>query len=91
MLLQDYCRHSELVYFLDHGFYELPPTRALAADGLHLSFEGTAILASPLRQLFVTRFSDAVSSWRTCVPATYRAPAEENSVRRNEAAAGFDT
>lgn len=88
MLLQDYCRHSWLVYFLDHGFYELPPTRALAADGLHLSFEGTAILASHLRQLFVTRFSDTASSWRTCAPAANRAAAKENPVTINEASVG---
>ncbi|KAH9367120.1 hypothetical protein HPB48_014742 [Haemaphysalis longicornis] len=37
-LVRDYCRHSWLVYFLDHGFYDFPANRVLAADGLHLSF-----------------------------------------------------
>ncbi|KAH9367274.1 hypothetical protein HPB48_013497 [Haemaphysalis longicornis] len=51
-LVRDYCRQSWFVYFLDHGFYDFPTNRVLAADGLHLSFEGTAVLACHLRQLF---------------------------------------
>lgn len=79
-LLRDYCRHSWLVNFLDHGFYYLPASRVLAADGVHLSFEGTAIFASHLRQLLITRSSDTTTSWRTCTPNAPHAPLKESSV-----------
>ncbi|KAH9384088.1 hypothetical protein HPB48_026080 [Haemaphysalis longicornis] len=79
-LLRDYCRHSCLVNFVDHGFYYLPASRVLAADGVHLSFEGTAIFASHLRQLLITRSSDTTTSWRTCTPNAPHAPLKESSV-----------
>ncbi|KAL1422827.1 hypothetical protein MTO96_021687 [Rhipicephalus appendiculatus] len=34
-LLCNYCRRSKKVFFVDHGLQWLPPTRVLAADGLH--------------------------------------------------------
>lgn len=48
------CHRKELghgVRYLDHAFHELPPWRVLAADGLHPSFEGVAMLALHFRRL----------------------------------------
>ncbi|KAH6920691.1 hypothetical protein HPB50_028321 [Hyalomma asiaticum] len=48
------CHRKELghgVRYLDHAFHELPPWRVLAADGLHPSFEGVAMLALHYRRL----------------------------------------
>ncbi|CAN7945728.1 unnamed protein product, partial [Ixodes hexagonus] len=39
------------VYYIDHGFTDLPPQRFLAADGLHPSFEGVALLAQHLKEV----------------------------------------
>lgn len=90
-LLRDFCRHSWLVYFIDHGFYGLPSNRVLAADGLHLSFEGTAILASHLRQLLFTRVSDTTSSWRNSVPSASPAPVELTPESENGASADLQS
>ncbi|KAH6933582.1 hypothetical protein HPB50_016617 [Hyalomma asiaticum] len=49
--LRDFCRHSRRVFFLDHGFEWFPSARVLAADGVHPSFEGVALIASHIRQL----------------------------------------
>ncbi|KAH9379068.1 hypothetical protein HPB48_016493 [Haemaphysalis longicornis] len=67
--LKDCCQHSWLVYFLDHGLSDLPANRVLAADGLYLSFQGAAVPASHLLQLFIPRHSDTTSSWHTCTPS----------------------
>lgn len=71
---------------LDHGFYYLPANRVLAADGVHLSFEGTAIFASHLRQLLITRCSDATTSWRTCTPNAPHARVKDISVHDDSSA-----
>ncbi|KAH6947108.1 hypothetical protein HPB50_017090 [Hyalomma asiaticum] len=44
--LRQFCRGSTHVFYVDHGFEFLPVHRVLAADGLHTSFEGTALLAT---------------------------------------------
>lgn len=38
------------VFYIEHGFLALPPWRFLAADGLHASFEGVAILAQHFKE-----------------------------------------
>ncbi|KAL1430204.1 hypothetical protein MTO96_015270 [Rhipicephalus appendiculatus] len=67
-LLCNYCRRSKKVFFIDHGLQWLPLTRVLAADGLHVSFEGVAIIASHIRELCCNRFHGVTSSWRDCAP-----------------------
>lgn len=42
-------RSSDRVFYIDHGFDELRPQRFLAADGLHPSFEGVALIGHHLR------------------------------------------
>ncbi|KAH6927401.1 hypothetical protein HPB50_003263 [Hyalomma asiaticum] len=69
-LLRSYCKHSSLVHVLDHALEWLPPARVLAADGVHLSFEGAALVASHVRQLCFDSPSQATpTSWEDCAPA----------------------
>ncbi|KAH9384515.1 hypothetical protein HPB48_026523 [Haemaphysalis longicornis] len=47
------CRGGVLgprIFYIDHGFLTLPPWRFLAADGLHASFEGVAVLAQHFKE-----------------------------------------
>lgn len=68
-LLRVFCRRSRLVSYLDHQFEWLPPSHVLAADGLHLSFEGVALLACHIRQLCFNNPKDMGSSmWTDCAP-----------------------
>ncbi|KAH6938126.1 hypothetical protein HPB50_007112 [Hyalomma asiaticum] len=62
------CRRSAKVFFTDHGLQWLPLTCVTAADDLHVSFEGVAIIASHIRELCCKRFHGATSSWRDCAP-----------------------
>ncbi|KAH9359725.1 hypothetical protein HPB48_002404 [Haemaphysalis longicornis] len=46
------CQRKELgadVRYIDHALHELPARRVFAADGLHASFEGVALLAEHFR------------------------------------------
>ncbi|KAG0424343.1 hypothetical protein HPB47_028422 [Ixodes persulcatus] len=43
-------RRSQRVFYLDHGLLSLPPARVLAADGLHQSFEGVALISQHLSE-----------------------------------------
>ncbi|KAH6932882.1 hypothetical protein HPB50_010490 [Hyalomma asiaticum] len=64
-LLRSFCGRSRNLSCLDHMFEWLPPGRVLAADGVHLSFEGVALMASHTRQLCFSSPSEATStSWR---------------------------
>ncbi|KAH6929163.1 hypothetical protein HPB50_023962 [Hyalomma asiaticum] len=63
-LLQGFCRRSRNVFYVDHGFEWLLPFRVLAADGLHPSFEGVALIAARIRQLCIKRTKVTFSSWR---------------------------
>ncbi|KAL1472730.1 hypothetical protein MTO96_039143 [Rhipicephalus appendiculatus] len=49
-LLLRHCRKTSGLFFIDNGLEWLPPSRVLAADGLHRSFEGVALMASYLHQ-----------------------------------------
>lgn len=76
-LLREFCRHSRCVRFIDHGFQHLPARRVLAADGLHPSFEGVAVLASHIRELCFTQKRCNPPGWRevACTAAQARAGA----------------
>ncbi|KAH6930706.1 hypothetical protein HPB50_017398 [Hyalomma asiaticum] len=58
-LLRSFCGRSRNLSCLDHMFEWLPPGRVLAADGVHLSFEGVALMASHIRQLCFSSPSEA--------------------------------
>lgn len=83
-LLHNYCRRSKKVFFVDHGLHWLPLTRVLAADGLHLSFEGVAIIASHIRELCCKRFLGTTSSWRDCPPCEPPERSTPTSPRRRQ-------
>lgn len=63
-LLRRYCRKTKGLFFLDHGFEWLPPCRVLAADGLHPSFEGVALMASHLHQTLRRTYGRTDTTWR---------------------------
>lgn len=90
------CHRKELgrgVFYLDHAFHEMPPWRVLAADGLHPSFEGVAMLALHYRGLLTTRTSrwhplvsqparnGALAGAGSPVPGENMAPADSSSSR----------
>ena len=67
--VKDYCRKPGKVTFLDHDFTSLPPLRVLAADGLHPSFTGVAILAANLKALLQRGPSTTSPGWSSEIPA----------------------
>ncbi|KAH7960780.1 hypothetical protein HPB49_023359 [Dermacentor silvarum] len=65
--ISDACLKSLLsrkAFFVDHGFQYLPPSRVLTVDGLYLSFEGVAVMASHIRELCCKHPDNDVSLWR---------------------------
>lgn len=52
-LLRQHCRRTRSLYFVDHEFEHLPPGRVLAADGLHPSFGGVALIAGRLQHVLL--------------------------------------
>lgn len=67
-LLRSFCKGFSHLSILDHMFEWLPPGRVLAADGLHVSFEGVALMSSHIRQLCFDSPGEASStSWSDCV------------------------
>lgn len=62
-LLRNHCRQVKGLFYLDHELQWIPPVRALAADGLHPSFEGVAIMASHLQQLLRRELRRAPPTW----------------------------
>ncbi|KAH6933762.1 hypothetical protein HPB50_018118 [Hyalomma asiaticum] len=80
--LRQLCRRSRQVFFLDHALEWFPPKRVLAADGVHPSFEGVALMASHINYLVLRHSSHPwSSSWCNHAPikpvqqATSPAPA----------------
>lgn len=63
-LLREFCRHSRCVRFIDHGLQHFPACRVLAADGLHPSFEGVALLAGHIRELCFLQQRCNPPGWR---------------------------
>ncbi|KAG0443988.1 hypothetical protein HPB47_014311 [Ixodes persulcatus] len=51
--LRDHCRRVAGLFYIDHAFHHLPPTRVLAADGRHPSFCGVALLAGNLHRVLL--------------------------------------
>ncbi|KAG0420272.1 hypothetical protein HPB47_003587 [Ixodes persulcatus] len=49
--LRGHCRRVAGMFYIDHAFHHLPPTRVLAGDGLHPSFCGVALLAGNLHRV----------------------------------------
>lgn len=81
-LLRNFCRRSRTTFYLDHGLEWLPAARVLAADGLHVSFEGVAIMASHIRRLCLRRPSDD-TTWCSFASADPRSQTTQDSPRHN--------
>ncbi|KAH6919429.1 hypothetical protein HPB50_029583 [Hyalomma asiaticum] len=76
-LLRRHCFWKGKVFFLDHGLQWLPPGRFLAADGIHPSFEGVALIASHLRSVLLRNAAKSVSGWLDHAPRSSSAPTED--------------
>ena len=63
--------------FLDHDFTSLPPRRFLAADGLHPSFSGVALLAQNLKGRLHQGYSSTPPGWSSEIPAATTNPPQE--------------
>ncbi|KAL1484702.1 hypothetical protein MTO96_032421 [Rhipicephalus appendiculatus] len=63
-LLRRHCRKTSGLFFIDHGLGWLPPCRLLAADGLHLNFEGIALMASHLHQTLHRSYARTETTWQ---------------------------
>ncbi|KAH6926234.1 hypothetical protein HPB50_015884 [Hyalomma asiaticum] len=70
-------RRSAHVFYVDHGFEFLPARRVLAADGLHTSFEGTALLASHIKDISFVEKRNSLSEWNE--PTVAEAAATETA------------
>ncbi|KAL1473471.1 hypothetical protein MTO96_038644 [Rhipicephalus appendiculatus] len=67
-LLRAHCRRSRTLFFIDHALEWLPPGRVLAADGVHPSFEGIALIAGHLRSLLLRNTVRSPSTGLTMHP-----------------------
>lgn len=76
-LLRNFRRRCRSTFYLDHGLEWLPAARVLAADGLHVSFEGV-IMASHIRRLCFQRPSED-TTWCCYASADPRSQTTEYS------------
>lgn len=60
-----YCRRPSKVSYVDYQFEQLPPRRFLAADGLHPSFMGVALIAETLKSALGRGDFEATTGWST--------------------------
>ncbi|KAH7983257.1 hypothetical protein HPB52_010521 [Rhipicephalus sanguineus] len=60
-----YCRRPSKVSYVDYQFEQLPPRRFLAADGLHPSFMGVALIAETLKSALGRGDLEATTGWST--------------------------
>ncbi|KAH6923902.1 hypothetical protein HPB50_009206 [Hyalomma asiaticum] len=60
--LKQFCRRSRHVFFLDHALEWFPPRRVLAADGVHPSYEGVAVMATHIKYLALRHAPHASAS-----------------------------
>lgn len=74
--VKTYCQTPSKVTVLDHEFTSLPPRRFLAADGLHPSFPGVALIAQNLKGLLQRGGSWTSTGWSSEIPAD-RNPSRE--------------
>ncbi|KAM7297254.1 MAM and LDL-receptor class A domain-containing protein 2 [Ixodes scapularis] len=56
-------RRSQTVFYVVHGFEDLPPRRFLAADGAHPNFLGVAVIAEHLRGILPREAAPSPPSW----------------------------
>lgn len=63
--IKRYCRRPSKVTYLDYGFESLPPRRFLAADGLHPSFSGVALMAQTLKTILRRGKMETAPGWCT--------------------------
>ncbi|KAL1485085.1 hypothetical protein MTO96_010469 [Rhipicephalus appendiculatus] len=61
--IKAYCRKPGKVSYVDHEFDQLPPRRFLAADGLHPSFMGVALIAETLKGALCRRDLEVTTGW----------------------------
>ncbi|KAL1446371.1 hypothetical protein MTO96_047376 [Rhipicephalus appendiculatus] len=76
-LLRAHCRRSRALFFIDHALEWLPPGRVLAADGVHPSFEGVALIAGHLRSLLLRNTVRSPSTWLDHAPLGLPGPPSE--------------
>lgn len=62
-LLRAHCRRSRNVRYINHGMEWLPSGRVFAADGLHPSFEGVAVMTSHLQQVLLRNSARSAHAW----------------------------
>lgn len=75
-LLRRHCRQTKGTFYLDHELEWLSPVRVLAADGLHPSFEGVAVMASHLQRIVLRDQRRAPPTWLDEPVTTPTAPTE---------------
>lgn len=61
--VEGYCHTPSKVKYLDHEFTSLPLRRFLAADGLHPSFAGVALLAQNLKGILLRGDIQTAPGW----------------------------
>ncbi|KAL1421801.1 hypothetical protein MTO96_022848 [Rhipicephalus appendiculatus] len=65
-LLRAHCCQSSMLFFFDHALEWLPPGWVLAADGVHPSFEGAALIAGHLRSPLLRNMEAEAEPPYTC-------------------------
>ncbi|CAN7993797.1 unnamed protein product, partial [Ixodes pacificus] len=71
--VRNLCRRSQTVFYVDHGFEDLPPRRFLAADGVHPNFLGVAVIAEHLRGILPREAAPSPPSW-SAIPSSDTGP-----------------
>lgn len=77
-LLRNCYQCSRTVFYLDHGLQLLCVARVFAADGLHPSFQGVAVMASHLHGLCFNR-KGASTAWSSTWPIEFMSRAIQPS------------
>ncbi|KAG0433111.1 hypothetical protein HPB47_020217 [Ixodes persulcatus] len=67
------CRSDSGTFYIHHAFSEMPARRVLAADGVHPSFEGVALLALHYQQVIMKNTKQEPAGWSD-TPPTIRIP-----------------
>ncbi|KAH7979280.1 hypothetical protein HPB49_008953 [Dermacentor silvarum] len=71
-------------YSLTMPWNDFHQVRVLAADGLHPSFEGVALMASHIKQLCFRKSADVAStSWLDHMPSCHAEPPYPGLLHRN--------
>lgn len=89
--IRSYCRRPTKVTYVDYQFDSLPPRRFLAADGLHPSFLGVAVMAQTLRGLLIRDATTTAPGWSSKAatassPSHYQPATQTNRVPVRDAA-----